>query len=118
MHCQYYARLQSTNVNKARSLSGALSFSSIFTLQQVFVLIRYINMDRTALFKATVKTIRTKNKALGVKEATRDILGSKRQKSEFGTRAKDVVRCDIQVYFVSAHSIRVHVQVINFQNLR
>ena len=50
-------------------------------------------MDRTALFKATVKTIRTKNKALGVKEATRDILGSKRQKSEFGTRAKDVVRC-------------------------
>ena len=49
-------------------------------------------MDRTALFKATVKTIRTKNKALGVKEVTRDILGSKRQKSEFGTRAKDVVR--------------------------
>ena len=49
-------------------------------------------MDRTALFKATVKTIRTRNKALGVKEATRDILGSKRQKSEFGTRAKDVVR--------------------------
>ncbi|XP_020607041.1 syntaxin-18-like [Orbicella faveolata] len=48
-------------------------------------------MDRTALFKATVKTIRTKNKALGVKEATRDILGSKRQKSEFGTRAKDVL---------------------------
>ena len=57
-----------------------------------------INMDRTALFKATVKTIRTKNKALGVKEATRDILGGKRQKSEFGTRAKDVVRsvrCDL-----------------------
>lgn len=49
-------------------------------------------MDRTALFKATVKTVRTKNKALGVKEATRDILGSKRQKSEFGTRVKDVVR--------------------------
>ncbi|KAJ7376215.1 Syntaxin-18 [Desmophyllum pertusum] len=48
-------------------------------------------MDRTALFKATVKTIRTRNKALGVKEATRDILGSKRQKSEFGTRAKDVL---------------------------
>lgn len=64
-----------------------------------------INMDRTALFKATVKTIRTKNKALGVKEATRDILGSKRQKSEFGTRAKDVVRsvrCDlIKFSFIS-----------------
>ncbi|KAL9983749.1 hypothetical protein ACROYT_G005971 [Oculina patagonica] len=48
-------------------------------------------MDRTALFKATVKTIRTKNKALGVKEAPRDILGSKRQKSEFGKRSKDVL---------------------------
>ena len=50
-------------------------------------------MDRTALFKATVKTIRTKNKALGVKEAPRDILNSNRRKSEFGSRAKDVVKC-------------------------
>ena len=58
-------------------------------------------MDRTALFKATVKTIRTKNKALGVKEATRDILGSKRQRSEFGTRAKDVVRCELIITYVS-----------------
>ena len=58
-------------------------------------------MDRTALFKATVKTIRTKNKALGVKEASRDILGSKRQKSEFGTRAKDVVRCELKITYVS-----------------
>lgn len=49
-------------------------------------------MDRTALFKATVKTIRTKNKALGVKEAPRDILSSNRRRSEFGSRAKDVVR--------------------------
>lgn len=49
-------------------------------------------MDRTALFKATVKTIRTRNKALGVKEATKDILGSKRHKGEFGTKAKEVVR--------------------------
>lgn len=48
-------------------------------------------MDRTALFKATVKTIRTRNKALGVKEATKDILGSKRHKGEFGTKAKEVL---------------------------
>lgn len=48
-------------------------------------------MDRTALFKATVKTIRTKNKAHGVKEAAKDILGLKRHKGEFGTKAKDVL---------------------------
>ena len=58
-------------------------------------------MDRTALFKATVKTIRTKNKALGVKEAARDILASKRHKSEFGTRAKDVVRNKLRYIFSS-----------------
>lgn len=67
----------------------ALSISVNFTI----ISKKFEMMDRTALFKATVKTIRTRNKALGVKEATRDILGSKRQKSEFGTRAKDVVRC-------------------------
>ena len=59
-------------------------------------------MDRTALFKATVKTIRTKNKALGVKEAPRDILNSNRRKSEFGSRAKDVVR------FISVRSTSYH----------
>lgn len=49
-------------------------------------------MDRTALFKATVKTIRTKNKALVVKDASRDILNSKKQKNEFGAKARKVVR--------------------------
>lgn len=71
-------------------------------------------MDRTALFKATVKTIRTKNKALGVKEATRDILGSKRQKSEFGTRAKDVVRsvrCDL-IKFSSVSFLLINVGLV------
>ena len=48
-------------------------------------------MDRTALFKASVKTIRTRNKALGVKEPAKDILKSKRKRSEFETKAKDVV---------------------------
>ena len=49
-------------------------------------------MDRTALFKATVKTIRTKNKALGVKDAPRDILNSNKEKNEFGAKAREVVR--------------------------
>lgn len=49
-------------------------------------------MDRTALFKATVKTIRTRNKALGVKEAPRDILNSNRRRGEFGGKVKEVVR--------------------------
>ena len=49
-------------------------------------------MDRTALFKATVKTIRTKNKALGVKDAPRDILNSNKRKNEFGAKAREVVR--------------------------
>lgn len=48
-------------------------------------------MDRTALFKATVKTIRTKNKALGVKETSRDILSTSRRRTEFGSKAKDVL---------------------------
>lgn len=48
-------------------------------------------MDRTALFKATVKTIRTRNKALGVKEAPRDILNSNRRRGEFGNKAKEVL---------------------------
>lgn len=60
-------------------------------------------MDRTALFKATVKTIRTRNKALGVKEATKDILGSKRHKGEFGTKAKEVVR--VQPIYVTQFSL-------------
>ncbi|XP_015753277.1 PREDICTED: syntaxin-18-like [Acropora digitifera] len=48
-------------------------------------------MDRTALFKATVKTIRTKNKALVLKDASRDILNSKKQKNEFGAKARKVL---------------------------
>ncbi|KXJ16160.1 syntaxin-18 [Exaiptasia diaphana] len=51
-------------------------------------------MDRTVLFKASVKTIRTRNKALGVKDSdkgssilpTRSKLGT-----EFGKRARDVL---------------------------
>ena len=53
--------------------------------------VRSKEMDRTALFKASVKTIRTRNKALGVKEPVKDILKSKRKRSEFETKAKDVV---------------------------
>ncbi|XP_068709226.1 syntaxin-18-like isoform X2 [Montipora capricornis] len=48
-------------------------------------------MDRTALFKATVKTVRTKNKAQGVNESPRDILNSNKRRSEFGTKAKEVL---------------------------
>lgn len=48
-------------------------------------------MDRTALFKATVKTIRTKNKVLVVKDASRDILNSNKRKNEFGAKAREVL---------------------------
>ena len=56
-------------------------------------------MNRTALFKATVKTIRTRNKALGVKEASRDILSSNRRKSEFASKTNDVVRLFLTLCF-------------------
>lgn len=52
-------------------------------------------MDRTVLFKASVKTIRTRNKALGVKDSDKgSLLIPTRSKivTEFGKRARDVVR--------------------------
>ncbi|XP_031555109.1 syntaxin-18-like [Actinia tenebrosa] len=51
-------------------------------------------MDRTVLFKASVKTIRTRNKALGVKDNDKgnSILTSRKSMgTEFGKRAKDVL---------------------------
>lgn len=51
-------------------------------------------MDRTVLFKASVKTIRTRNKALGVKDNDKgnSILTSRKPLgTEFGKRTKDVV---------------------------
>ena len=48
-------------------------------------------MDRTALFKASVKTIRTRNKALGLKETGTGILTQKTKPQGYGTKAKDVV---------------------------
>jgi syntaxin 18 len=49
-------------------------------------------MDITTLFKAYVKTIRTRNKAFGVSDADRNrILGPRPQKSEFTIGAKEVL---------------------------
>lgn len=73
-------------------------------------------MDRTALFKATVKTIRTKNKALGVKEVSRDILSSNRQKSEFGSRAKDVVRSAYSFFHIY-RMVQKGTEVVNKESL-
>lgn len=49
-------------------------------------------MDITTLFKACVKTIRTRNRAFGVGDADRSrIFGTRTQKSEFTIRAKEVL---------------------------
>jgi syntaxin 18 len=49
-------------------------------------------MDITTLFKACVKTIRTRNKAFGVVDADKNrILGTRTQKSEFNVGAKEVL---------------------------
>ncbi|KAH1170077.1 hypothetical protein KIL84_001062, partial [Mauremys mutica] len=52
-------------------------------------------VDITPLFKASVKTVKTRNKALGVPagESPRDELlkrGSQRPKSDFSCRAREV----------------------------
>ena len=83
--------VQGSEGTKARPLSRRLVDFLIWRFLLI-VVESFGIMDRTALFKATVKTIRTRNKALGVKEATKDILGSKRHKGEFGTKAIEVVR--------------------------
>jgi len=60
-------------------------------------------MDRTILFKASVKTIRTRNKALGVKDIDKSSsILTTRSKVEtlFGNRAKDVVsKLGLYYYF-------------------
>lgn len=49
-------------------------------------------MDITALFKACVKTIRTRNRAFGVGDADRSrLFGTRTQKSEFTIGAKEVL---------------------------
>jgi syntaxin 18 len=49
-------------------------------------------MDITTLFKACVKTIRTRNKALGVGDADKSrIFGTRTQKSEFSIGTKEVL---------------------------
>ncbi|XP_069700576.1 syntaxin-18 [Periplaneta americana] len=49
-------------------------------------------MDITTLFKACVKTIRTRNKAFGVGDGDKSrIFGTRTQKSEFTIRAKEVL---------------------------
>lgn len=49
--------------------------------------------DRTSLFKASVKTVRTRNKALGVgKESSKSsLLSQKPNKGDFAAKAKEVV---------------------------
>lgn len=52
-------------------------------------------MDITALFKACVKTVRVRNKALGIPSADQDknriLNASTTRKSAFGTKAKDIL---------------------------
>jgi syntaxin 18 len=49
-------------------------------------------MDITTLFKACVKTIRTRNKAFGVVDTDKSrIFGTRKQKSEFNIGAKEVL---------------------------
>lgn len=52
-------------------------------------------MDITPLFKACVKTLRTRNKALGLGEKDKAILGLNNRgakiKTEFAIKAKEVV---------------------------
>lgn len=52
-------------------------------------------MDITPLFKACIKTLRTRNKALGLGEKDKAILGlnsrGNKIKSEFALKAKEVV---------------------------
>lgn len=49
-------------------------------------------MDITTLFKACVKTVRTRNKAFGVNDTDKNrIFGTKTQKSEFTLGAKEVL---------------------------
>ena len=52
-------------------------------------------MDITPLFKACVKTLRTRNKALGLGEKDKVILGlnsrGNKIKTEFAVKAKEVV---------------------------
>lgn len=57
---------------------------------------KIVNMaaDRTALFKASIKTVRTRNKALGVaKDSSKSTLLSHAQKmkDDFAIKAKEVV---------------------------
>jgi len=50
-------------------------------------------MDITPLFKACIKVVRMRNKALGVNVAEPDknrILGHQQQKHPFASRAKDI----------------------------
>ncbi|KAK3750777.1 hypothetical protein QZH41_015320 [Actinostola sp. cb2023] len=74
------------NINKA----SATGFSVERLSRQNFL----SGMDRTVLFKASVKTIRTRNKALGVKDTDKgSTIFPTRSKleTEFGSRAKDVL---------------------------
>ncbi|XP_054714597.1 syntaxin-18-like isoform X1 [Uloborus diversus] len=48
-------------------------------------------MDITVLFKACVKSLRTRNKALGLNEKDKSILSSRRAKSEFAVKTKEVL---------------------------
>ena len=51
-------------------------------------------MDITPLFKASIKTVRTRNKALGLgkpEEASRIFPRPAKESSKFQTRAKDIV---------------------------
>lgn len=60
-------------------------------------------MDITPLFKACVKTLRTRNKALGLGEKDKAVLGlnkGSKVKSEFTMKAKEVVSFSLCYVYV------------------
>ena len=53
--------------------------------------------DITNLFKATLKTVRTRLKSQGAKlEPDKSILGNKKKPSDFSSKAQRMVRSDVR----------------------
>lgn len=70
-------------------------------------------MDITILFKACVKTVRTTNKALGVKESKSDIFKETR-KDAYLTKAKDIVKQISTLKKVLDENKSAYLNVLNY----
>lgn len=73
-------------------------------------------MDITNLFKATVKTVRIKQKAHGLlgDGGKNDILSRPRTKGEFAVKAKNVVRYRIRVFQMKIRTLEVIEEFVNY----